>query len=166
MICLGVGLFGFILIGTSVLPELVWLLLHQVRELSAFISSQFLLPLTHSFLHLIPLWCSCYAWCSPRGLLDFPHFKKIIFSFWCSVWVLTVILSCRSLIWISASSNLLWFVPVYSLYQILYSAFLTGYFSWFNVLFNAYYLFIFFLCLSTILYLSTHTPPTAIIFTL
>ena len=60
-------------------------------------------------------------------------FCKILFTFWYSVGVLTVILSSKLLTPSSATSNLTcyWFLLVYFSFKILYSLFLTSSFLWF-----------------------------------
>ena len=96
----------------SELPELVyffpspdygsfWSLFLQITSWS----------LVHSLLLMVLPWCKCcYISYCPKDFLSSPHFFKILFSFCCSAWVFFHTLSSKSLIWSSASSNLL-FMP-------------------------------------------------------
>ena len=59
----------------------------------------------------------CYTSCCPKCFLSSPHFFKFFFSFCYSAWVFFATLSSKSLIRSSASSNLLFFLPVYYLFR-------------------------------------------------
>ncbi|KAF6384984.1 hypothetical protein mRhiFer1_008837 [Rhinolophus ferrumequinum] len=107
--CLGVGLFGFILVGilcTSWACMLVsFIRLGKVSDIitsnmfsiPCFLSSPSSIPMMHMVLHLM---------LSQRSLKPSSLFF-ILFSFCCSVWVIAANLSSKSLIRSSASSNLL-----------------------------------------------------------
>ena len=63
--------------------------------------------LAHILLLLVFLWCGCCYTSLLKCFLSSPHFFKIIFSFWFSVWEFFSTLSSKSLVQSSASSNLL-----------------------------------------------------------
>ena len=111
MIYLGVGFFGLNLFGTLWASwTCVSSLFTRLRKFSAIISQS----LAHSLLLLVFPWCRyCYASCCPKCLLSSTYFFFNSFSFCCLAWVVCFCfcffptLSSKSLIWSSASSNLL-----------------------------------------------------------
>ena len=75
-------------------------------------------------------WCNCwYTWSCPRGSLQYSHFLWIFFIllFWLDIFAS---LYSKLLIWFSAASTPLFPVNC-SLFQLVYSSYLTGSFSWF-----------------------------------
>ena len=88
--------------------------------------------LAHSLILLVfPCWGCYYTLCCPKGFLNSPNL--IFFS--CSAWVF--LLPCLPNCWFDLLFHLTWclFLPLYYLFQILHSLFLTVPFLWFLCLF-------------------------------
>ena len=140
MMCLGVGLF------VSNLSGILWTFwtcvtfsftrLGRFQSLFLQIGS----PLLALLLLLLGfLQCGCYASCWPKCFLN-SHFL-IFFSFCCSAWESFSTSSSKSLIWSSASSNLL-FIPSSVLFILDFSFFIfywTFYVVWMSLFYTVEY---------------------------
>ena len=142
MMCLGVGLFGFILFGTLCTSwtcmYISFVRLGKFSAISLFFSFSFSHYLFKQVFNLLLssllwylLWCEwCYAWCCPRGSLNYLQF--FLDYFFCSNWVFPTTLPSKSLIQSSASFNLLSSLSnVFFILVTVFLKFLTGSFLWF-----------------------------------
>lgn len=122
IICLCVYLFGFLLFGTHC-DSCTWkpISFYWLAKFSAIISSNSIFPLlSPSSISKTPIIWKPLQFCCPRGFRNYPHYKKEFFC--CSDWIISTVLSSRSLIHPSEWSksavdffyNILLFAVLYS----------------------------------------------------
>ena len=109
--CLGVGLFASILLGTQCASWTCMSISFTKLGKFSFITFQTDFQfLALSLLLLAPLWYKYWtSWSYPRGCLYYPKFSGFFFSSCCSDWLFFASLCSKSLIWFSAPSTLLLF---------------------------------------------------------
>uniref|UniRef100_A0A9L0TV09 Uncharacterized protein n=1 Tax=Equus caballus TaxID=9796 RepID=A0A9L0TV09_HORSE len=136
IICLGVGLFGLLLFG-ALCASWTWMSVSFLRrgKFSSIISTnEFSAPLSLSSPSGSPIIRMLACLILSQSSLTLFSFCLILFSLFCSAWVISSNLSSSSLIRFSASSTLLLSPSSEFLFQVLYSSFLIGSFLYLPVL--------------------------------
>ena len=127
IMCLGVGLLGFILFWLCASWACMSISFSRLGKFSAIIySERFSIPCSLSLL-LVPLCWECWsAWCCPRAPLNHPHFIGFLFLF-------AVLIACflppyLPNHWFDPLLHLIscWFPLMYFSFQLLYTSLMTG----------------------------------------